>query len=860
MAQFTVGSWVVASFRCGLLLLFTALAVAQAPAARPFDIQPQPLATALKAFGQQSGREVLFAPKIVADKRSPGVHGTMDAQAALAIVLSDSGLGFKITPGGAILVGDPTSLSKEKPESAAAGVDPPTSGLSPQPVEQTLPANSDAISEIIVTANRQEQNLQKVSAAVTVVDGSAITSEGLANIQQIFASLPSVQTTGQPGGSSIDIRGLGGDLPAGSTQGSVALVFDGVYNINSQGTTVGFFDVNRIEVLPGPQSTRYGPNADGGIVQVITNDPVLQHFSGAASLTGGNYDMVRGEAAVNLPIGDTLAIRLAAAALNRDSYFDPPEGGNKAQSVRAKVLWAPVDDFRLKVSYQMDHIGGAGNGSNAFPVFTNKVPVYPGGSINNLDDPWSQSPSDPVNASTTDIYQHTFTDNLSYDFGHNVAVDWMSSYTKMSGGETACIYLPPWSTGQNIGYGPVFCGASLNEFAPFHQFTTELRLHNDPGSPILWNLGYYHWNYLEQYSLVNAGPVSAPPVKTTTETNAIYGEITYPVADSLRVIAGARESFDHRTFNFDNAGTITPVFGIDFSHFDFRAGLEYDLAAKSMLYLTAASGYRPGGLSAFNPVTNAPDSFKSEVTTSFEVGSKNRFFADRLQVNADVFYYRQSNYQNLDRYSGFIPPEGGAPCANGDTRAGCQNPTFGVQAHSLGFETQLRALPTPDDMISLTTTVLHARFNENQGACATRDAPATPGCWDGYNSQSPNDPGTPFFFNLAGAVQPHSPDFSGTIAYTHTLLRLDAGTVTIGGSAFYSTGYWVNPVQDATLYGWQSSYWLGNLNANFTSSGDRWSINTFVRNVGDYAVKESVLPAQSIGDPRAYGATVSLKW
>jgi hypothetical protein len=70
----------------------------------------------------------------------------------------------------------------------------------------------------------------------------------------------------------------------------------------------------------------------------------------------------------------------------------------------------------------------------------------------------------------------------------------------------------------------------------------------------------------------------------------------------------------------------------------------------------------------------------------------------------------------------------------------------------------------------------------------------------------------------------------------------------------------VNPVQDATLYGWQSGYWLGNLSANFTSSGDRWSINTFVRNVGDYAVKESVLPAQSIGDPRTYGATVSLKW
>ena len=145
-------------------------------------------------------------------------------------------------------------------------------------------ASGPEIAEIIVTATRQEQNLQKVSAAVSVIDGGEITNQGLANLQQIFADLPSVQTTGQPGGASIDIRGLGGDLPAGSTQGSVALVFDGVYNINSQGTTVGFFDVNRIEVLPGPQSTRFGPDADGGVVQVISNDPVLGQFGGQQPL------------------------------------------------------------------------------------------------------------------------------------------------------------------------------------------------------------------------------------------------------------------------------------------------------------------------------------------------------------------------------------------------------------------------------------------------------------------------------------------------------------------------------------------------------------------------------------------------
>ena len=846
------------------LLLLTALAGAQA-ATPTFNIEAQPLSAALKEFGRQCGREVLFDPAVVADKQSTGVTGTMNPEAALTTLLRNTGLSFKTTPGGAILIGAPSSLEAMKPDGAPAAASPPqppqSPATTPQSNDQGPPADTNELHEIIVTANRQEQNLQKVSAAVTVVDGSTIIDQGLTNAAQIFATLPGVQTTNQPGGASIDIRGLGGDLPAGSTQGSVALVFDGVYNINSQGTTVGFFDVDRIEVLPGPQSTRYGPNADGGIVQVITKDPVLGQFGGAGSLTIGNYGMVRGETVVNLPMGDTISLRLAAAALTRDSYFDPAEGDNKAQSLRAKLLWKPTDDFSFKIAYQLDHIGGAGNGSNTFPVFTNKVPVYPGGSLNTLGDPWSQSPSDPENSGSADIDQHTFSDNISYDFGHNVALDVMSSYTKISGGETGCIYLPPWSTGANKGYGPVFCGAELDEFAPFHQFTTEVRLHNETGSAILWNLGYYHWNYLEQYSLENAGPVSSPPIKTTTETNAAYGEITYPIGDVLRIIAGARESYDHRTFNFNNAGVITPTFDIDFSHFDFRTGVEYDVAPRSMLYFTIASGYRPGGLSAFNPVTNEPNSFKSEVTTSFEFGSKNRFLDGRLQVNADVFYYKQENYQDLDKYTGFVPPEGGAPCANGDTRAGCQTPTFGVQAHSIGFETQIKAQPTRADAISVTATALHARFNQTQGTCATRVAPTTPGCWDGYNSESPNDPGLPFFFNLAGAVQPHSPDFSATLAYQRTLFRLDNGTTfSLGGDAFYTSGYWVNPVEDATLYGWQPSYWLGNLKASLGAPDDRWLITAFVRNINDYAVKESVLPAQSIGDPRTFGITLGLKW
>lgn len=740
--------------------------------------------------------------------------------------------------------------------SAAHAQQAPSANPAPAPVPSAQ--NSTQLQEVVVTAARQTQNLQKVSTAVTVIGGEAIKAQAITNFGQLFSDTPSIQATAQPGGFSVDVRGLGGDLPAGSTQGSVALVSDGVYNINSQSTTVGLFDVNRVEVLAGPQSTRFGPNADGGIVNVLTNDPQLSHFGGTALITGGNYGLVRGEFALNMPINDQLAFRISGAVVSRGSYFTPAEGDNKAQSVRMKLLYKPNDKLTLKLTYQMDHIGGAGDGSNTFPVYTNKVPVYSGGGINQLSNPWGQSPSDPVNVNSANLFQHTLIANATYDVASWAVLDVLGSYSTITGAETGTIYLPPWSTSQTEG--PVITGADIHEFAPFDQYTGEIRLHNAPGSKIQWNVGYYHWNYLETYSLTNASFLDTPPIKTTTATNAIYGEVTYPVTDRFRVIGGLRESFDHRTFDFNNAGIVTPTFVDNFSHFDYRAGVEYDVTPSSMLYFTTSTAYRPGGLSSFNPVTNAPNSFESEVNRAYEFGSKNRFFGNRVQVNADVFYYDQSNYQNLDKYTGFIPAEGGAPCASGDTRAGCLTPTFGVQAHTLGYEAQINANITRDDVLTFSGTYLHAVFADKQGTCATVDAPTTTGCLDGYNSQTAGDPGLPFFFNISGAVQPHSPKYAATVSYRH-IFRLPSGaTLSAGGDAFHTTGYWVNPVEDADRYGYQPGYWMGNASVTFTPAHADWTVTGWVRNVSDYAVKQSVLPATSIGDPRTFGGTLAYKF
>lgn len=720
------------------------------------------------------------------------------------------------------------------------------------------PASGEqGITDIVVTASRHEQNLQKVSASVSVIGGESLQDKAAANLAQIFDALPSVQTTAQPGGFSVNVRGMGGDLPAGTAQGASAVVIDGVYNVTSQGTTVGLFDVNRVEVLPGPQSTRYGPNADGGLVNIYTNDPKLNKLEGNAAITVGNYGLVRGEVALNVPLGEKLALRVAGAAISRDSYFHPAQGDQKGQSLRVKLLYKPNDALSLKLSYEVDHVGGAGNGSNVFPVLTNKVPVYSGDSINNTGDPWAQSPSSPVNTTHTSIYQHAFGASGSYDFGNGVALDAQGSYTMISGGETANIYLAPWST----TFAP-FQNATLKEFDRFNQYTGEVRLHNGAGSKVLWNVGFYHWNYLWGFRGVNSGVADTDQdVVHTTSTNALFGEVTYPITDRLRAIVGLRQSWDRRTDNFQNGNTVTQTFGISMSHADYRAGLEYDVAPRSMVYGTVSTGYRPGGQSAYNPVLSQLYTFQSEVNTAFEVGSKNRFFDNRLQFNAAMFYYKISNYQNLDKYNGFDPHDGsGIACANGDVRAVCTVPTFGMKAHTFGIDASLIANITNDDVVSLSGTYLDARFDKKQGTCATvglTAAAALMGCADGYNDQNT---GVLKFFDAAGAVQPHSPKLSFNFAYNHTFRFASGATFKLGGNAFHSSGYWVNPVQDDAQLGYQPAYWMGTADAKYVSPSGRYSIGAFVKNIGNYAVKQSVLPATSIGDPRTYGATFAVKF
>lgn len=714
------------------------------------------------------------------------------------------------------------------------------------------------LQEVVVTAARRAQNLQRTSIAVTAISGATIQQQGQTNIQEVIQTVPGVTLTTQQRGFSVTIRGQGDDLPPGSGQGTVAVEQDGVYNIRAEGGIIGYFDLARVEVLPGPQGTLYGVNSDGGVINVISNDPVIGQYHGSAALTIGNYHLFRGEAMVNAPLGDVLALRISGAAINRGAYLTPHQADAVGQAVRAKLLYKPNDTLSLLAGFELDHLGGLGpNGSIA--------PDYPNDSINNSKNPWGYGAytlggPNPANDHQSE-YDKKYWLNGSYTFNDLATVTILPAYTRDRDISQLCGVagppgaLPSNAPGNTDNNGIGSCNISKDP-AILEQVSSEERITSAPGAKYIWDIGAYHWNYRQ----LTAG--QGPSGYVGQQSNAGFGAITIPVTDTINIAGGIRESYDHRSQD-ENYGDVPPfsaangapyTIAANFHHFDWRAEINYQATPTSYEYLTISTGYRPGGFNQSQTPGGSPSLFKTEQVTSYEVGSKNRFLDNTLQVNGDFFYYDEKNYQLLDFYTPDkpaceVPP--GVPSPQY-----CSPPTLNLAAYTYGFEFQTRYNVTPDDQFTANGSWLDAKFSSNQNdadcVLASAGAPAG-GCYAGGNDAVGNT-SLVMFEKLNGLDQPHSPSFSANLGYQHTLELASGATLTGAVQIFVSTGYWVHPIENP--YSYQPTYWTQGLNVAYTAPSSDWSVNAYVHNLSNYAVKEAYIP-QQIGEPRTFGVVGS---
>ncbi|HET9160573.1 MAG TPA: TonB-dependent receptor, partial [Caulobacteraceae bacterium] len=310
---------------CTALALSPAFALAQTAPSRTYNIPAQDLGTALTQFGQQSEREIVFSADLTRNRMARAVSGEMTANQALAMLLSDSGLTYRSSPNGSIIV------EASDPQSGSAAGD----------------GADGTVQALIVTAQKREEAIQDVPIAISAFTEKSLQEQKIEGGFDLLKAIPNVTFSKNNFSSyNFSIRGIGTKAISVTTDPGVAVEFNSTALIRNRLFEQEYFDVERVEVLRGPQGTLHGRNATAGVINVISAKPNLQEFSGWLKGEVGNYHAKRVSAMVNVPvIEDVLAVRLAGALTSRDGF---DYNATTKHAVNGRDLWSA----RLTVGFQ----------------------------------------------------------------------------------------------------------------------------------------------------------------------------------------------------------------------------------------------------------------------------------------------------------------------------------------------------------------------------------------------------------------------------------------------------------------------------------------------------------------------------
>jgi iron complex outermembrane receptor protein len=648
------------------------------------------------------------------------------------------------------------------------------------------------LEEITVTAAKTgTQDLQKVGMSIEVMQGEKIRNTGRTSMQDVLRDIPNISTTDAGNGVvTINIRGLGMDLPVGEGTGeaSVSTNFDGANQSRPEGQLFGFFDVDQVEVLRGPQGTLYGRNATGGAINIVSTKPSTDEVKGYTSLEIGSYSKKKAEAAVNVPITDTFAARLASVFTQQDAYTKDDHGFRDTMSglsSRLQLRYMPNDETSVNLLTSYYKTDGS--------TFGNYV----------SDDNWaagnyetniSEYPTDLTKKNTTESFKVAL--NVETPVGPGILTFLPTLEKLKSRGSSFAYDLPPNTEPSDTDVPEIRL-----EGRPWDNETrtAEVRYTSKNDATIKWVGGLYYTEtdepmaprYGDYLNGARGNAQPGPQPEYWYETGAAFGQATIPVMDSLRVILGLRYSYDKK--GFDDTRYDPSSGSYKYDYVDWKVGVEKDFGEDIMGYLTASSGHKPGGYNA-----DTGSVFDPEEAISGELGVKSRLMNNRLQLNGDAFYYSYDGYQTVDAY----------------------------------FE-------DPDDPSTMIVTFFNADKARVYGA--ELDASFLVGSSTLFNTSLAylkNEYTSDFFLhetpteevNLKGDPMPHSPEFSFKFSAQHDFVLPDGSSITPNVSYRWTDGQYVGVfVSEET---WSPSYEVVDVSIAYASTSS-WTLNFYCNNALD---------------------------
>lgn len=725
-----------------------------------------------------------------------------------------------------------------------------------------LAQGSAALEEVIVTAQHRAETLQSTALALSAVTGDTLTNAGVADTFNLSRLVPSL--VAQPsGGSGVNfyLRGVG--TLQGNVYGEnpVGYYFNGVYISRPSAPVGSFYDIERVEVLKGPQGTLYGRNATGGAVSVIPKAPQTGELSGTVTAEFGNYALRRGQGALNVPIGEASAIRLAAQVSRRDGFMSDGYDDEDGLAGRLALLTQPTDALAITVTADYFKEQSKGVGSVLLP--SSLTPDAP--SIDNRiggSDPRSIAALMGANPGFAGLHasgmivppkDDGFID--SEYFGLSARVEW-----EVSGGSFTVI--PAWrlSKPEFRMYTPGFLGEQQEKA---EQYSVEARFASDFEGPLNFVAGLYWFdetnegeNFFYQGSL--SGTYFTPDLDT--ESYAVFGQATYELTDTFRLVAGVRYTEESREQSTEQAtlspGVTTinpsaPVLGsLDFEEVTWKLGIEWDLSYDSLLYANVATGFKAGGFFTNEPPNNT---FEPEELTAFTIGSKNTFLNNRLRLNLEAFYWDYQD-QQISFVSGIAAPGGGF--GQGLVTINAGNSTI------KGAEVELQIAVTANTMVGANVQYLDGEYDELKfTALSPGGAPLRYDCTlSSLRPALPNTPNPAAYQDVDCSGKPtlNSPELTANLMVEHTF-RLGVFELVAGLRSRIESSRWTQssyvPEQK------QDSYTTTDLYLTLLPQDERWSLTGYVNNVEDETVLAGsyVRPILDVSygalrPPRTYGA------
>ncbi|RYD29364.1 MAG: TonB-dependent receptor, partial [Lysobacteraceae bacterium] len=522
---------------------------------------------------------------------------------------------------------------------------------------------TDTGADIVVTAQKRSESVQRVPIAITVVPAAQLSRQQINTVIDLKRTAPSLEfaAPGQSPGGGGFIRGLGTTITSSTAEPSVGIVIDGVPQGNVPQSNI--FDVARVEILRGPQGTLYGQSVSAGLVNIVTNSPKFGEFSGYVQgeladdgTAGSKYSRRIGRAVVNVPLGEKAAIRIAG---HYDSIDDVTHNNLTGQDsdrndrgVRGRFLWEPSDAVTINIIGDYNQINsknepyfsfyktgsapltnvlaacgitlGAANGDTCTPVRPyNNIKSY--GGSGQID---------------VRLGEHTVTSITAYraQLQDQVAsIDGLPAASRTS----------PFP---NITYGP----ASYNQYL----FSQEIRLSSPTGDRLEYVVGgYFSRNHANRDYLNNLALFFLPAPLTTRyirtpqiQSLAAFGQATFRVTDAFRLIGGGRYTSNEvqaRTNLIASPGGTPGYYAAQSTvqNFSWRGGAQYDLAPRLMAYGTISRGFKGQTYDDDSNLSRVPIYIKPEIPTSIELGLKGQILNNRVGFDLNLFRTRVKNYQ-----------------------------------------------------------------------------------------------------------------------------------------------------------------------------------------------------------------------